>query len=93
MLGALLSEVVGTVIFFSCILSWGEPIPIVVGLLAAIYAFGKVSGGHFNPGVSFMMLLKGDIDVAKFVAYVAAQLIGATIALIWWKNTLGAKKK
>jgi glycerol uptake facilitator-like aquaporin len=93
MLTNLVAECVGTVIFFSCILAWGEPIPIVIGLLAAIYAFGKVSGGHFNSAVSFMMLLKGDINFPKFVAYVAAQLIGATIALLWWKNTLGAKKK
>jgi aquaporin Z len=93
MLSALLSECVGTVIFFSCILSMGEPIPIVVGLLAAIYAFGKISGGHFNPGVSFMMLLKGDIAIPTFIGYVIAQLIGATLALLWWKTTLGAKTK
>lgn len=92
MITSLISECVGTVIFFSCILAWGEPIPIVVGLLAAIYAFGKVSGGHFNSAVSFMMLLKGDLTVPKFIAYVIAQCIGATIALIWWKSTLGAKK-
>ncbi len=93
MLTSLIAEAIGTLIFFSCILAWGEPIPIVVGLLAAIYAFGKISGGHFNPGVSFMMLLKGDIDMAKFVSFVAAQLIGATLALMWWKMTLGSKKK
>lgn len=93
MLTALIAECVGTVIFFSCILSWGEPIPIVVGLLAAIYAFGKISGGHFNPGVSFMMLLKGDINTPTFIAYIAAQLIGAILALLWWRNTIGASKK
>ena len=92
MLPALFAEAIGTMIFFSCILAWGEPIPIVIGLLAAIYAFGKISGGHFNSAVSFMMLLKGDIDMSKFIAYVAAQLIGATLALIWWKYTLGSKK-
>lgn len=92
MLTSLIAEAIGTMIFFSCILAWGEPIPIVVGLLAVIYAFGKVSGGNFNPAVSFMLLLKGDMNVPKFIAYVAAQLVGATLALIWWKNTLGAKK-
>ena len=87
MLAAFFSEVIGTMVFFTCILSLGEPIPIVIGLLAVIYAFGKVSGGHFNPALSFMMLIKGDIHVTKFVAYVAAQLIGAILALIWWKHT------
>lgn len=93
MLANLVGEALGTTIFLSCILAWGDPIPIVIGLLAAIYAFGKVSGGHFNPAVSFLMLLKGDVSGAKFFAYVAAQLIGAVLALIWWKHTLGSKKQ
>ena len=92
MITALISECVGTIFFFSCILSWGEPIPIVIGLLAAIYAVGKTSGGHFNPGVSFMLLLKGDIKFPQFIAYISAQLVGATLALIWWKYTIGIKK-
>jgi glycerol uptake facilitator-like aquaporin len=93
MLPALIAEALGTFVFFSAILAWGEPIPVVVGLLAAIYAFGKVSGGHFNSAVSFMMFLKGDINVSKFVAYVIAQLLGATLALIWWKSTIAKTKK
>jgi aquaporin Z len=92
MLASLISECLGTAIFFSCILSYGEPIPIVIGLLAAIYAFGKISGGHFNSALSFMMYLKGDINSTKFIAYVIAQLFGAVIALTWWRNTLGNKK-
>jgi glycerol uptake facilitator-like aquaporin len=91
MIAPLIAECLGTALFFSCILAYGEPIPIVVGLLAAIYAFGKVSGGHFNSAVSFMMFLKGDIDLSKFILYVSAQLVGAIIALSWWKQTL--KKK
>ena len=84
MLFQLLAEFIGTFIFFSCILTWGEPIPIVIGLLAAIYAFGKVSGGHFNSAVSFMMFLKKEISLTQFVGYVIVQLIAAAVALIWW---------
>lgn len=90
---ALIAECIGTGIFFTCILSWGEPIPIVIGLLAAIYAFGQTSGGHFNPGVSFMMFLKGDLSTTRFITYVAAQLIGAILALLWWKATFGSTAK
>lgn len=93
MIEALIAESIGTFLFFGCILAWGEPIPIVVGLLGAIYAFGKISGGHFNPGVSYMMLLKGDMSFSKFLLYVIAQLIGATIAVIWWQQTLAKKTK
>ena len=84
MIHALLAECVGTFVFFTCILNASEPIPIAIGLLAAIYMFGKISGGHFNSTVSFMMLLKGDIDFPKFIAYVLAQSIGAVLALATW---------
>jgi glycerol uptake facilitator-like aquaporin len=86
MFSALIAECLGTLIFFSCILSYGDPIPIAVGLLAAIYAFGKVSGGHFNCAVSFMMYLKGDINGQTFFMYVIAQLVGALLALMWWRS-------
>jgi glycerol uptake facilitator-like aquaporin len=81
MFHALLAECIGTFVFFTCILQAAEPIPIVIGLLAAIYMFGKVSGGHFNSTVSLMMLVKGDIDFTKFISYVLAQSIGAMLAL------------
>ena len=86
MLDKILAEVIGVFVFFSAILAYGEPIPIVVGLLAAIYAFGKVSGGNFNPAVSFMLFLKGDMTLNVFITYVLAQLVGATLALLWFKN-------
>jgi len=89
---SLIAECLGTIFFFSCVLSYGEPIPIVIGLLASIYAFGKISGGHFNPAISFLMYIKGDININKFILYVIAQLIGAVIALLWWSNTNNFKK-
>ena len=88
-----IAEVVGTAFFFSVILSYGiSPLAVALGLLAAIYAFGKVSGGNFNPAVSFLMYVKGDMDLTKFLVYVIAQLIGAMLALLWWKYTIGMKK-
>ena len=96
MFPALIAECLGTALFFSCILSYGDPIPIAVGLLAATYAFGKVSGGHFNSAVSFMMYLKGNINGQTFFMYVIAQLVGAILALMWWrslqKGNSGGKK-
>jgi len=84
MLSAVLSEFVGTFIFLLIILTVGEPIAIVVGLLAAIYAFGKVSGGHMNPAVSTMMFAKGNIDLQTYILYVIAQILGGLAALAWY---------
>ena len=83
---AIIVEILGTFIFFSIILSavadssYG-PIAIAVGLLAAIYFGGKISGGHYNPAVSFMMLIKGNIDTITAISYIIAQIIGALLAV------------
>lgn len=87
---SVLAEFLGTFFFLSVILFVGKPIPIAVALLASIYSFGSISGGHFNPAVSSMMLVKGDIDVVKFLMYVIAQILGGLTALAWYMTN---KKK
>lgn len=93
MFAAVLAEFLGTFVFLLTILVVGQPIPIVVGLLAAILAFGNLSGGHFNPAVSTMMLAKGDINIMTYVLYIIAQVLGGLSALLWWSfTTTGAAK-
>jgi aquaporin Z len=48
-----------------------------LALLAGLYAFGEISGGHFNPAVSFAMLLSRRLSPRDFVSYSAAQIVGA----------------
>lgn len=59
-------------------------VPIAFGfglaLLAALYAFGEVSGGHFNPAVSLSMLLDGRIDLGTMIGYWIAQIAGGVLA-------------
>jgi aquaporin Z len=47
------------------------------GLLAAIYAFGHASGGHFNPAVTVAMVLDRRTAPADAVGYIIAQVVGA----------------
>jgi aquaporin TIP len=49
-------------------------------LAAMIAALGHVSGGHFNPAVTFGFLLTGRIWLPKAVVYWGAQLGGAVVA-------------
>ena len=79
----LIAEMLGAFTLIGVILSVVQAIPIAIALAAAIYLLGKPSGGHFNPAVSFVMLLKGKINVAEFVMYVVAQLAGGYLALKW----------
>lgn len=86
MIAAIIAECIGTAFFFSCTLAYDEPISVVIGLLAAKYAFGKISGGHFNSTGSLLMFMKGAIDFKRFMLYVIAQCVGALFALIWWNT-------
>lgn len=51
---------------------------LAIGLMVA--GSGHVSGGHFNPAVTFAMFIGGKIGLVKGLGYVAAQLIGAVLA-------------
>ena len=50
------------------------------GLLAAIAAFGHISGGHFNPAVTVAMVLDKRTSVIDGVGYIVAQIVGALLA-------------
>ncbi len=49
-------------------------------VLTGAYAFGPVSGGHFNPAVSAGLAVAGRFSWSEFVPYVVAQVIGAVAA-------------
>ena len=74
-------EAVGT--FFLCssiALTHGEPLaPLAIGLSLAVmvFAFGHISGGHFNPAVTLAVFIRGGIDYLSALSYTVAQLVGA----------------
>jgi aquaporin Z len=47
------------------------------GLLAGIFAFGHVSGGHYNPAVTLAMVADRRTTPIEAVGYIVAQVIGA----------------
>jgi glycerol uptake facilitator-like aquaporin len=49
----------------------------VGGLYVLIEVFGPVSGAHFNPAVSAVMAVRGELARASLLPYIAAQLAGA----------------
>ena len=62
-------------------------VSLVFGLviLAGIAALGHVSGAHFNPAVTLSFFLTRHLPGRDALAYLAGQLIGATLAalLLW----------
>jgi glycerol uptake facilitator-like aquaporin len=51
----------------------------VGGLYILIEVFGPVSGAHFNPAVSAVMALRGELSKAALGPYILAQLVGAML--------------
>lgn len=49
-------------------------------VLTGAYALGHISGGHFNPAVSFGLWAGGRFSAKDLVPYIVAQVIGAIAA-------------
>jgi len=49
-------------------------------VLTMAYAVGHISGGHFNPAVSFGLLAGGRFSAKELLPYIIAQLVGAILA-------------
>jgi aquaporin Z len=82
---------VGTGAIISVGLTQGDavlPVCLAFGLalMAALYMFGPISGGHFNPAVSLAAFLDRRINWIDLIGYWAAQAAGAlsASALLTW---------
>lgn len=53
-----------------------------VVVMAMIYAFGEISGAHFNPAVTVGFWALGNFSVKELFPYIIAQLLGGTLASI-----------
>jgi aquaporin Z len=85
-----LAELLGTFLFltigYASVAAFGAagvpgllvvPFAFPLGLLAAIFAFGHVSGGHFNPAVTVAMVIDKRTSTMDAAGYIVAQAIGA----------------
>ena len=46
-------------------------------VLTGVYALGAISGGHFNPAVSFGLWAAGRFPAGELPSYIVAQVLGA----------------
>ena len=58
--------------------------PIAIGgiLTVMVFAFGHVSGAHFNPAVTLGVFIRGDFEIWALPAYIASQCLGALAGAI-----------
>ena len=83
---ALLCAVIGSGIMAENLSAGNVAVALIANTLATVFALyvlievlGPVSGAHFNPAVSAVMLFRNELSAAVFFGYVAAQLLGATL--------------
>tara|TARA_B100001123_G_C15262335_1_gene1007046 strand:+ start:96 stop:383 length:288 start_codon:yes stop_codon:yes gene_type:complete len=81
-----LVELFGTFVFLSSILFLVKnnislaPYLIGLTLTLVILAGGSISGGHFNPAVSFMFFLNNKLSSTDLIGYCISQLLGGLLA-------------
>jgi aquaporin Z len=84
-----LAEVFGTFILVfvgaTAVVGFGAgaaPFGFGIGLLAALYAFGEISGGHFNPAVSLGIFLDRRLSGADLLRYWVSQFVGGILGAL-----------
>jgi MIP family channel proteins len=85
---ALLAEAAGTFMFFfigaGAIVAGGDLVAVALAhglaLAVAVSSFGALSGGHFNPAVTFGLAIAGKHPWSRVLTYWAAQVVGALAA-------------
>jgi aquaporin Z len=58
----------------------GMAFAVGLAMIAGYYAFGPISGGHFNPAVTLGLAAAGRFPWRRVAGYVVAQVVGAAIA-------------
>lgn len=92
-----LAEFIGTfaLVFFGCgAIANGLPptaVALAFGLVIAImiYAFGHISGAHFNPAVSVGFAIGGHLPWPRVASYAAVQITGAVTGALLLRASLG----
>lgn len=75
-----ISELTGNPTHVGVAITWG------LIVMAMIYAFGEISGAHFNPAVTVAFAYAKKFSWANVPKYILAQIIGAfiAIAILWF---------
>lgn len=68
----------------------GNTLATGAGLVVLISIFGPISGAHFNPAVTLVMRLRGEISTGLAMGYAAAQVVGA-VAGVWIAHAMFAE--
>jgi aquaporin Z len=92
MLNVYLAEALGSFVFFSIVLSKPDAVMIAVALLVGILISSIASQSHLNPAVTVMSLMEGKVQGAEAAGYIISQLVGAIVAVQWFRMYKSSSK-
>lgn len=84
---AMLAELFGTFVFASAVLRLATnnnfgAIAISLVFAVLVVVFGAISGAHLNPAITIAAWVNRKINGAKAFAYIVAQVVGASLAVL-----------
>ena len=84
-------EAVGTMFlcFHSYTSGFADSTGMVCGYMALMILAAKLSGGHFNPGITIGMLVAGKCSPKNFGLYMLSQFIGSILAAVLYQILTG----
>ena len=69
----------------------GVALAVGLAVMGMAYAVGPISGGHFNPAVTLGLTAAGRFPAKDIVPYVIAQVVGGTLAAVFFYLVLSGK--
>jgi aquaporin Z len=66
--------------------------PLAIGsiLMAMVFAGGHISGGHYNPAVSFAVMIRGKLTAGEWLCYTSMQLGAGAVGGLAARSIVGA---
>ena len=84
MMESLVVEFLGTALLVGAG-AFGGGLFAVAALALAIALGGRVSGGHFNPAVTFFKYMSGSVSQTKAMYYIGAQYCASLLIYLLYK--------
>jgi glycerol uptake facilitator-like aquaporin len=91
----LVAEFVGTFLFVLTItlatIGIGSLAPLAIGfmLMAMVFTFGYISGGHFNPAITFATFITRHTSLRKLIKYVIVQVLAGILSTLYASAIVG----
>ncbi|CUI15569.1 aquaporin 9, putative [Bodo saltans] len=91
----LVAEFVGTFLFVLTItlatIGIGSLAPLAIGfmLMAMVFTFGYISGGHFNPAITFATFITRHTPLRKLIRYVIVQVLAGIMSTLYASAIVG----